>query len=452
MLKVDRVVNKVHWFEGMLLSPQHFQQAELRLENLITHLAQRTSGFHWGVIDFDFDRAALASNKLKVSSLHCVMPDGLIVQYQYDGLVGQGDEALELDLNAIQSEEKNIQLSLIVARDGEGDSSDSGKNPQRYKSVNSGLTADRNEASKSVEVVRLHPKLQLSPDREIAPNYVSVPLVSLRKQSDGLYAVQEFTPPILQVGVNKKLGESNLAKQLELVIAKARTCANQLRALMKSRELDYNRSQSIKNRVVLLTAKLNGLELLLQTLEHPYTIFRSLVEYASDIAQLRDDPVAPSFNQYIHTDIDSSFFPVIDFIGSVVAEIRVDFTVLTFDRVSPNTFSIDVTDSYPLSQLLVSFSLPYGQSQEDVARWVESAYICEASDYEDFQFSRSLGFERLRVESFEKLQLKEASDEVFFVISGSLRNQQGRLLISESDETISASRPVSISLMIEMEG
>ena len=208
------------------------------------------------------------------------------------------------------SDLKNIQLSLIVARDGEGDSSDSGKNPQRYKSVNSGLTADRNEASKSVEVVRLHPKLQLSPDRDIAPNYVSVPLVSLRKQSDGLYAVQEFTPPILQVGVNKKLGESHLAKQLELVIAKARTCANQLRALMKSRELDYNRSQSIKSRIVLLTAKLNGLELLLQTLEHPYTIFRSLVEYASDIAQLRDDPVAPSFNQYIHTDIDSSFFPV----------------------------------------------------------------------------------------------------------------------------------------------
>jgi len=267
-----------------------------------------------------------------------------------------------------------------------------------------------------------------------------------------LYAVQEFTPPILQVSVNKKLGESNLAKQLELVIAKARTCANQLRALVKSRELDYNRSQSIKNRIVLLTAKLNGLELLLQTLEHPYTIFRSLVEYASDIAQLRDDPVAPSFNRYIHTDIDLSFFPVIDFIGSVIAEIRVDFTVLTFDRVSPNTFSIDVTDSYPLTQLLVSFSLPYGQSQEDVARWVESAYICEESDYEDFQFSRSLGFERLRVESFEKLQLKESSDEVFFIISGSLRNQQGRLLISESDETISASRPVSISLMIEMEG
>ena len=63
-------------------------------------------------------------------------------------------------------------------------------------------------------------------------------------------------------------------------------------------------------------------------MEHPFTIFRSLVEYASDIAQLRDDPIAPSFNRYIHTDIDSTFSPVIDFINTVVGEIRVDFTVL----------------------------------------------------------------------------------------------------------------------------
>ena len=451
MLQVDQVNSKVHWFEGMLLSPQHFQQAELRVENLINHLAQRTGSFNWGVIEFDFDRAALATNNFKVTSLHCVMPDGLVVQYQYDGMVGQGDEALELDLSTVASQEKNIELSLIVARDGEGDSSESGRNPQRYKSVNSGLTADRNEAAKSVEVVRLYPKLQLSTEREISPNYVSIPLVSMRRQSDGFYSVQEFTPPILQVGTNARIGESNIAKQIELAIAKARNCANQLRALTKSRELDHNRSQSIKNRIVLLTSKLNGLELLLQAMQHPFTIFRSLVDYASDIAQLRDDPIAPSFNRYIHTDIDSTFSPVIDFISTVVGEIRVDFTVLTFDRVSPNTFSLDLSDVYFSNKLMISFSVPYGQSRDDVARWVEAAYICEEAGYEDLQVSRSLGYERLRVESFEKLQLKESSDEIFFVVSGSVNKEHGSLMISESDETISASRPASISIILETE-
>ena len=100
---------------------------------------------------------------------------------------------------------------------------------------------------------------------------------------------------------------------------------------------------------------------------------------------------------------------------------------------------------------MISFSVPYGQSRDDVARWVEAAYICEEAGYEELQVSRSLGYERLRVESFEKLQLKESSDEIFFVVSGSVNKEHGRLMISESDETISASRPASISIILETE-
>jgi type VI secretion system protein ImpJ len=45
-----RAVNRIQWFEGMLLVPQHFQQTDQRIDNLFNiHMANSVKDY-WGVL------------------------------------------------------------------------------------------------------------------------------------------------------------------------------------------------------------------------------------------------------------------------------------------------------------------------------------------------------------------------------------------------------------------
>ena len=43
------LIAEIQWHEGMLLSPQHFQQMELRQQQILTYHMQLVSPFYWGV-------------------------------------------------------------------------------------------------------------------------------------------------------------------------------------------------------------------------------------------------------------------------------------------------------------------------------------------------------------------------------------------------------------------
>ena len=66
MLNLDKIPDQVHWTEGMFLSPHHFQQSTIYLENLLAHQLQRVSPFYWGIISCQIDELALANEKLLI--------------------------------------------------------------------------------------------------------------------------------------------------------------------------------------------------------------------------------------------------------------------------------------------------------------------------------------------------------------------------------------------------
>ena len=65
-IRIDEISPAIQWHEGMLLMPQHFQQFAGRLESLIQFVTTLTSPYGWGVLRFDYDRAALVGGKLRV--------------------------------------------------------------------------------------------------------------------------------------------------------------------------------------------------------------------------------------------------------------------------------------------------------------------------------------------------------------------------------------------------
>ena len=68
--------NKVLWTEGMFLRPQHFQQQERYLENLVHRRSRANAEFPWGFETLEIDETALALGKISLRSATGVLPDG----------------------------------------------------------------------------------------------------------------------------------------------------------------------------------------------------------------------------------------------------------------------------------------------------------------------------------------------------------------------------------------
>jgi type VI secretion system protein ImpJ len=64
---MDRPIpDLIQWHEGLLLTPQHFQQLSSRVESLIQALPGWYMPFYWGVRTFDYDRTGLSAGVLTV--------------------------------------------------------------------------------------------------------------------------------------------------------------------------------------------------------------------------------------------------------------------------------------------------------------------------------------------------------------------------------------------------
>jgi len=75
-------LQRVVWSEGMLVSPQHLQQADLYHERLLDCRLAATSPLGWGVTAVEIDGGALAADQLVVNRFAGVLPDGLPLDFK----------------------------------------------------------------------------------------------------------------------------------------------------------------------------------------------------------------------------------------------------------------------------------------------------------------------------------------------------------------------------------
>ncbi|MFK4532243.1 type VI secretion system protein ImpJ [Bradyrhizobium ottawaense] len=68
--------SKPIWSEGMLVRPQHFQQYDRWVEQLVENRVAGLVGYGWGIRKIAFDRNLLALGQLALTELEAIMPDG----------------------------------------------------------------------------------------------------------------------------------------------------------------------------------------------------------------------------------------------------------------------------------------------------------------------------------------------------------------------------------------
>lgn len=374
------IPDAIQWHEGLLLTPQHFQQLSLRHEALVQYGTSLIAPFCWGVRRFKHHAISLPAGKLRVLELEAVMPDGLVVVH---GFASGRDDVLEIDLSkhAEQMSYSGAIVHVAVAAHQNGNSN--GHSP-RYESFKGDPVADEISSGKSHAIQRLKPRLSLHVGDKVPSDHIGFPLARVMQRDASFMLDETFIPPLLAVPVKaidgdtssvatQRLGE--MCSQVALRVRKrAMYLADEARSPAASDR--FGNEAGVRSRMLSLVGALPQYEAVLQSgCAHPYLVYVALCGMAGQLAVLGTEMVPPSFAPYDHNDLYSTFQPVLDFIDRVMDQgIPVSYKTFTF-KFNEGAYELRFDGNWMKKQLAIGIRGERGMSEDEVVRWGESCLI-----------------------------------------------------------------------------
>ena len=360
-----KIPDAIQWHEGLLLTPQHFQQLTLRQEALLQCVSQTVAPFYWGVTrEPKLDGPKLAGGTFEVKELEAVMPDSLVVSS------GPGDDLeLTVDLNPFKDEMAKGPVAVHLAIPAqEWDSLTKGDRP-RYKSSD-GRPVINEETDEQVYIRRLRPHLTLEVGEKLSSKFVSFPLARVKYRDETFVRASDYIPPCLSVTPKSELGTLCLSAA-ELLRKKAAFLADKMRG--PEGERDESR---IETHLRSLVAPLPALEAILSTgAAHPFQVYLALCNVLGHVSVMGSSPLPPALADYDHNDLHASFREVISHIEDKVEEgINTTFTVFQFKHAG-DFYSLHFEGEWMRKRLAIGIRGQAGMSEQDVIRWGKECII-----------------------------------------------------------------------------
>ncbi|MBL8277837.1 MAG: type VI secretion system baseplate subunit TssK [Pelomonas sp.] len=370
----------VQWWEGMLLAPQHLQQADLYWAQQLRYRLAQVTPCYWGVSDLAVDELALAQGRVHIERLECVMPDGTPVVFPGS----YKDVALELDVAAQATEAgTGLRIMLLMPRRLAGQG---GSPLARHDVVEGELIIDENSGATAVAVDRLRPRLRLWAGDGIPPGYQVCPLFEVQRHAEQQrFEFGRYHPPLLRLGAADVLGAQGLPHRLR---ALNRELWLKLRELggdrrddaaedatplggLASRQLDMaRRLATVLPRLGLLTARPEAA---------PLAVYDLLAEVAGVMASFGANPIVPMFDVYRHDDCEPQFSRALEYIERKLGFIDTAHEWLPFERTGPGVFRRAI-EALPPHGLIVELRSATAAAVTDAERrefthWLTNACI-----------------------------------------------------------------------------
>ena len=271
----------IQWHEGLLLSPQHFQQLSLRLESLIQAMPGRYFPHYWGVRAYEYDPSDFTAGLLNVRGLDAVMPDGFHVVFSPE------HDQLQLDMRPFAGKMRQKPTFVHLAMPaGEGHTPPA---MHRFSSYEGDPVADENTGDGAMTIPRLRPRLSLIPSAETpSSRFTSFPLVEVRCEGE-TFLPTEYVPPTLGIA-----GSSSIGKRCHEVSELLRTKAAQLaeRAMLTPQS---RFAVEVRSQLRALVTALPAFEAILRTdSAHPFALYLELCRVAGSVAILSNSLLPPS--------------------------------------------------------------------------------------------------------------------------------------------------------------
>lgn len=431
----------IQWHEGMLLSPQHFQQESARVDALIAWHTQSSSAFSWGVRSLHIDSALLAAGVFRVNTLEATLPDGTAVSYSSDEPT---HGKLELDLaphaDAMSNGVVNIYLVLPVSRVMRSQGV-----PSRFRSVSTDPVEDAVSDALPADIPRLI--LNLSLQAGLAPTglYSGMRLATVYKDNEVIKQGPEL-PALLALPKQGALWEriSDFVGQLR---GKAAFVAKQT-ASPSSRTEDRLVYLEQRERLRNLVSGLPQVEAAMRTPElHPYHLFMSLSSLLGPLSMLRPGALPPLPPEYDHSDPLATLTPVLDALQSSLDEVSQDYREIKFDF-KQGAFELLLQPDWLDGRLVVGLR---GQPERELNAWISAAIIGSQSAYSSLRERRVLGAERVAIDSAQDLGIRASAGYSLFSITvdPALTVPNEALVISNSAENSLTQRPLEVILFVK---
>jgi type VI secretion system protein ImpJ len=430
----------IQWHEGMMLSPQHFQQNDLRTHQILRHQIETLSYYYWGIHHLKIDPIVFPDGLIRVLELEAVMPDGLIVQYHFEE---KGSPPLEIDVSAYKQENNQPITVMLALPELLGSASVVEGDLPRYVSVEGQETKDTNTADNPVRIPRLLPKLFLSVGERTPARCVAFPLIKVIF-SDEVFVSANYMAPCFFVEKDMPLWQ-----QLATLTQKIREKATYL----CEKYQNQTGTPMLQETAALLRSLISALPSFEVMVHgdpiHPYHLYIKLCEMVGHLSALRLSQVPPVLPVYQHNDMVSCFSMVIDLLNKYIKSIDVSYISIPFNQ-KERLFYLKMEESYLQEKLYIGARAPRGMTESQIEEWVNDAVIACDSSVELVRERRITGAEREMLSNEKLYDLMPSRGVVIFEIKPNTEFvQTGQNLNIFNPADTSERRPLDVILYIK---
>ncbi|WP_211450952.1 type VI secretion system baseplate subunit TssK [Collimonas antrihumi] len=216
------------WHEGVILTPQHFQQQELWSQFSGRQLASLTVAEAWGVVDVRIDEETLAAGRLKLSSLKLRLPDSAIIDTSIaDVLPPARDLARDMPAD-LQGAVVVAALPLLNAEGGNCRYDEEKlARPRRYFREFVKVPDLFGEGVEELSVQRHAVHLLL--DFEVQADDMVCPVARISRTGNGQFEVdRSYVPPCLMLSAHARHTE-RIARLTDILLAKSTALSSRRR-------------------------------------------------------------------------------------------------------------------------------------------------------------------------------------------------------------------------------
>lgn len=316
-------VGKVVWKEGMLLEPQHFQQAERHLLDVLASRLAAHTPYGYGITALQIDEDAVANGRIVLSRCSGVLPDGTVFDCP-DADPAPPDRSFA-DRFGPRQQSLDIYLALPVVVEGAanvGGPAGDVRGPVRYRASTVPVHDDAlGLGAKEIELGTKNLAIRFGD--ESLDGFSALPVARLVRTPNGEPVVdRKYVPPCLQLAASPWVNEA-LRGVLELLHARIASLSQARRqrgggvATFDSRDETAYRMLQVLNAFVPLLMHYHE-----SGRAHPRELYCALVQLCGSLCTFSADHSAAELGRYEHEKL----MPVFERLFSVIrAVLGADF-------------------------------------------------------------------------------------------------------------------------------
>lgn len=401
--------NPIQWHEGMLLMPQHFQQMDIRMENMISYSMSHAFPFFWGIIKLTIDEALLTLGTLRILELEAVMPDGFLI-------TGLSDlkTALEIDLQPFRDNIESAPHFIYLCIPNQRKTDKKGKGElSRYTSSFTNNIVDINTGEQAIDIPCLVPNLSLHVGTEPPAHYTALPLAQVTYNTKS-FDLTEYIPPLVQVATSSPIGKmcTHLTYRLRQKLGYLQQRVQAVSTRVK-KESFFEELEEI--RLKLLAGLLPFETVLSVGKAHPFHLYQLLCALAGHIAGVKYGEIPPRLHTYDHLDIMKNYSQVIQYIEKVLDEIEESYTIIPF-TLNERVFTLQLQSSWVGDRLVLGARVQPNMTTEDLLGWIKNCVIVTDKYITIAKDDRVLGASRKIVSEVPAMNLVPMKGMKLFVV------------------------------------